>query len=522
MTIVSSCRPDTVVPRHDRAVALGVFDGVHLGHRRVLASTLGNQGLVSAVISFGDGAAALKRDAVTLCSESYTASLFETIGIEEWFQADFAYYRDLSPEDFVEQVLVRQLSAKRVCCGFNFRFGKGGKGDTALLQTLCAAHGVEVVIADELRDDDGRISSDRIRRLIEAGEIETATRLLGHPFVIDTPVSHGQALGRTLDFPTANQPLPAGFVLPRFGVYMSTAVIDGNTYYGVTNIGVRPTVGAESPLAETWFDEFDGDLYDRPLRVVLTRFLREEQRFDSVDELKAQILADRDRARALRNDGEIRAVLFDFDDTLQNRPAAFRRFGDYFLTKYMPHLQGAAFEAAFDTMKALNNSGYVDYIEFFTAMPKAVGVENPPAADVLFREYQRVFPHFVQLFEGSIETIRVLRERGYRVGIVTNGPCVQQHRKLDVSGLRPLLDTVLVSSEEGVAKPNAELFKRAAARLGLSPAQCVFVGDHPVNDIDGAVSSGMRAIFMDTRLPSCNQADVPTCHMPKEILAYLG
>lgn len=520
MTIVSSCRPDTAVPRHDRAVALGVFDGVHLGHRRVLASTLGNQGLVSAVISFGDGAAALKPDAVKLCSDAYTASLLEAIGIEEWFQADFASYRDLSPEAFVSQILVGQFDAKRVCCGFNFRFGKGGKGDTALLQTLCAAHGVDVVIADELADDNGTVSSDRLRRLIEAGDIETATRLLGHPIVIDTPVSHGQALGRTLDFPTANQPLAAGSVLPRFGVYMSTAVIDGNTYYGITNIGVRPTVGAEAPLAETWFDGFDGDLYDRPIRVVLTRFLREETRFDSVEALKAQILADRDRARALRADDSIHAVLFDFDDTLQNRPAAFRRFGEYFLAKYMPHLQGTAREAAFDTMKALNNSGYVDYMQYFTAMPQAVGVENPPPAEVLFREYQRVFPNFVQLFDGSVDTLRTLRERGYRVGIVTNGPCVQQHRKLDVSGLRPLLDTVLVSSEEGVAKPEAELFYRAAARLGLSPAQCVFVGDHPVNDIDGAIGAGMSAIFMDTRLPSCNH-DIPVCHTPKEILKYL-
>ncbi len=521
MTIVSACRPDTAVPSADRAVALGLFDGVHLGHRRVLMNTLGAEGLVSAVLSFGDGAAALKTDAVKLCSEAYTAALLESIGIEEWFQADFDAVRDLSPEAFVERVLVAQLGAKRVCCGFNFRFGKGGKGDAALLKTLCEAHGIELVVADELCDEGGTVSSDRIRRLIEAGEVQEASRILGHPFVIDTPVSHGQALGRTLGSPTANQILPDGFVLPRFGVYMSTAVIDGKTYYGVTNIGMRPTVGAPSPLAETWFDGFDGDLYDRPLEVVLTRFLREEMRFASVEELKTQILADRDHARALRADGRIHAVLFDFDDTLQNRPAAFRRFGEYFLRKYMPHLAGAAFEAAFDTMKALNNSGYVDYLQYFTEMPKAVGIAHPLPANVLFREYQRVFPTFVQLFDGSEETLCALREKGYRPGIVTNGPCVQQHRKLDVSGLRPLLDTVLVSSHEGVAKPDAELFRRAAARLGLSPAQCVFVGDHPVNDIGGAVDAGMKSIFLDTRLPSCDREDVPLCHTPRDILAYL-
>ncbi len=520
MTIHPMCQPQTNVKPCDRAVALGVFDGVHLGHRRVLASTLGAQGLRSCVLSFGDGAAALKPNATKLCSSAYTASLMEAIGIEEWFQADFEAYRELSPEAFVEQVLIDQLGAKRVCCGFNFHFGKGGKGDAALLKSLCESRGVEVVVADELFDDGGTVSSARIRRLVEAGDVLTAARLLGHPFVIDTPVSHGQALGRTLGSPTANQVLPAEFVSPRFGVYMSTAVIDGKTYYGVTNIGVRPTVGAEAPLAETWFDGYDGDLYDRPLRLVLTRFLREEMRFGSIEELKAQIVADRDRARALRGDGQTRAVLFDFDDTLQNRPAAFRRFGEYFLSKYMPHLNGDAFEAAFDTMKALNNSGYVDYLTYFTEMPKAVGVENPPPAEVLFREYQRVFPNFVQLFDGAKDTIVSLRERGYLIGIVTNGPCVQQHRKLDVSGLRPLLDTVLVSSEEGVAKPETELFCRAAARLGLSPAQCTFVGDHPVNDIGGAVDSGMNAIFLDTRLPSCDH-NVPCFHTVKDILQVL-
>ncbi len=521
MTIVPLCCPTQDVPRADRAVALGLFDGVHLGHRRVLAGTLGAQGLMSAVLSFGEGAAALKTNAVRLCSAEYTASLFEAIGIEEWYQADFEAFRELSPEAFVVQVLIGQLGAKRVCCGFNFRFGKGGAGTVETLRMLCEQYGVELVVATELSDSDGTVSSDRIRRLIEAGEIETATRLLGHPFVIDTAVSHGQALGRTLGSPTANQRLPEGFVMPRFGVYMSTAVIDGKSYYGVTNVGVRPTVGSPAPLAETWFDSFDGDLYDRPIRVVLTRFLREEKRFASVEELKAQIVADRDHARALRADGNIRAVLFDFDDTLQNRPAAFRRFGEYFLNKYMPHLHGEAFETAFETMKALNNSGYVDYLQYFTEMPKAVGIADPLPAEVLFREYQRVFPQFVQLFEGSEETLRTLREKGYRLGIVTNGPCVQQHRKLDVSNLRPLLDAVLVSSEEEVAKPDAELFCRAAARLGVSPAQCVFVGDHPVNDIDGAIHAGMKAIFLDTRLPSCTHREIPVCHAVTEIVEYL-
>ncbi|MBQ3069505.1 MAG: riboflavin biosynthesis protein RibF [Clostridia bacterium] len=503
-----------------RAVALGLFDGVHLGHRRVLSATVGHKGLRACALTFGDKAAALKPDAAALCSEAQTAHLFEVLGLDEWLQMDFDAVRELSPEDFVDKVLVARLSATLVCCGEDFRFGKDGRGDTALLRSLCDRAGIALSVSAPLCDGTEPISSRRIRRLIETGEVREATRLLGHPFAVDTPVMHGQALGRTLDFPTVNQPLPARFVKPRFGVYTSTVVIDGTTYYGITNIGVRPTVGADAPLCETWVEGYDGDLYDRALSVVLTGFLREERRFPSVDALKEQLLADREEARRRRDNGR-RAVLFDFDDTLQNRPAAFHRYAVYFLSTYAPHLTGEAFDDALRVIKALNNSGYVDYIRFFTEMPKAVGVTAPPPAEVLFKEYQRIFPTYVQLFDGARDTLEALRAKGYLLGIVTNGPLVQQHRKLDVSGLRPLLDTVAVSTEEAVAKPDTELFLRAAARLGLAPSQCVFVGDHPQNDIDGALTAGMQAIFLHTRLPSCDHPAIPSLSTVSEILTLL-
>ncbi len=502
-----------------RAVALGLFDGVHLGHRRVLSSAIGLRGLTACALTFGEKAAALKPDAAALCSEAQTTHLFEVLGLDEWLQMDFDTVRELSPEVFVREVLVERLHAVRVCCGEDFRFGKNGQGDVALLRTLCARFGIELAVSPPLCDGEEPISSRRIRRLIGAGEVREATRLLGHPFVIDTPVIHGQALGRTLDFPTANQVLPARFVRPRFGVYTSTVVIDGATYHGISNIGVRPTVGAEAPLCETWVEDYNGDLYGRTLEVVLTGFLREERRFDSLEALKRQITADRDEARRRLTEG--RAVLFDFDDTLQNRPAALHCYSVFFLETYAPHLKGDAFDEALETIKRLNNGGYVDYLRFFTEMPKAVGVPSPPPAEVLFKEYQRLFPAYVQLYDGARETLEALRDRGYRLGIITNGPLVQQHRKLDVSGLRPLLDTVLVSSEEGIHKPDPELFCRAAARLGLAPSQCVYVGDHPENDIEGALTAGMQAVFLRTRLPSCGHPEVPSAASVTETLALL-
>ncbi len=521
MQIVSLHSPEAALPAVPRAVALGLFDGVHLGHRRVLSAAVGHDGLSAAVFTFGHQAAALKADACALCSKAHKQRLFEILGMDEWLKADFDAYRNLSPEAFVEQVLCRQLNAKCVCVGEDFRFGKHGAGDIAQLKVLCAARGIDVIAAKELCDDGVPVRSRRIRRLIEAGDIPTATRLLGHPFVLDLPVVHGHQLGRKIGSPTANQVLPPHFVVPRKGVYTSTVVIDGNTYYGVSNVGVHPTVGAEVPTCETWIENFDGDIYGRTLQVILTRFLRDEQKFASLDELKTQIRIDREHARALREENGIQAVLFDFDDTLQNRPVAFKQFARYFIHRYRPDVTDETKQQALiDTMFALNNSGYVDYIHYFTVMPKAVGIANPLPAAVLFKEYQRVFPTFVSLFDDAASTLTALREKGYRIGIVTNGPLVQQHRKLDVSGLRLLCDTVVVSDEEGVKKPDPEIFFRAAARLGLSPAQCLMVGDHPEFDIEGALAAGMHAVFIDTRRPSCRDG-VPVIHKPSELLNRL-
>lgn len=512
--------PYSPLPNTPRAVALGLFDGVHLGHRRVISGAVGADGLCASVFTFGRSAAALKPNACSLCTKAQKQRIFEILGVDEWLQADFDAYRELSPEDFVHLVLVNQLHAARVCCGTNFRFGRGGTGDVTLLKTLCKKHGIEVVAADELCDEHGPLSSDRIRRLIEAGDMLTASRLLGHSFALEFPIVHGHQLGRTIGSPTANQVLPPHFVHPRAGVYASTVVIDGKTYYGVSNVGVHPTVGAEIPTCETWIEEFNGDIYGRTLSVVLTHFIRDEQHFPSLEALKAQIRTDRDTARQLRESDDTKAIFFDFDDTLQNRPVAFRRFAEYFLDHYRPDAAPHEREELIRIMAQLNHGGYVDYLTFFTEMPLAIGISDPPDAAVLFKEYQRVFPSYVHLFDKALDTLCALRHRGYRIGIITNGPLVQQHRKLDYAGLRLLCDTIVVSSEEEVAKPNPEIFCRAAARLGFSPAQCVMVGDHPLNDIDGAVAAGMRAIFLDTTHTSCREG-VPVVHKPYDILPLL-
>lgn len=179
--------------------------------------------LASCVYTFYQPPSALfKGDAGELCSPAQKKQVLQSMGVEELVQADFSAVRELSPEQFVEEVLHGLLDARLVSCGFNYRFGRGGSGDAALLAKLCARWGIQVVTVPAVEIDGRPVSSSRIRRLVEQGDMPQAARLLGRPFRVDFPVVTGQRLGRVLGTPTINQPLPEGFVHPRFGVYASS------------------------------------------------------------------------------------------------------------------------------------------------------------------------------------------------------------------------------------------------------------------------------------------------------------
>ena len=308
------------IPRTPRAIALGVFDGVHIGHRAVISRAVGMEGTSPAVFTFSQTPWELpKSDAWELVSAQGKLAAMASLGVAEIFEADFEQIRGLSPEEFVRKILHETLHARRVCCGFNYRFGKDCAGDADMLVELCARFGIEAIVVGAILVDGEPVSASKIRRYIEQGEVQEAARMLGRPFTIDFEVVGGQHLGRLLGTPTINQPLPPHFVRPRFGVYASSVEVDGKVTHGVTNIGVRPTVGADAPLAETWIADFTGDLYGKAVPVSLVQFLRPEQKFESVEELQRQILRDgREARRAVLGDSaaEIRAVLFDFDDTL--------------------------------------------------------------------------------------------------------------------------------------------------------------------------------------------------------------
>ena len=277
------------------AVALGNFDGLHIGHLAVIDRTiaLAGESMTATVMLFDEHSMKAVTGAAPprLITEEERADLFKKNGIEP-FVISFSRIKDFSPKEFVEKVLVNELDARIVVCGFNYRFGNKAKGDAKLLEEICIEKGIKCVIINEVVKDGMPVSSTAIRSAVECGDIEKANAMLGRSFGYCTEVINGDKRGRTWGFPTINQKLPEGLVVPKFGVYESIVTVEGQRYLGVTNIGLRPTVGTEKVLSETHILSFDGVLYGKKVDVRLIRFIRSEQKFSSFDELILQIESD--------------------------------------------------------------------------------------------------------------------------------------------------------------------------------------------------------------------------------------
>lgn len=277
-------------------VALGFFDGVHAGHRAVLCRAVqeaGERGLTPGVFTFRTGAGAprpqSKQDAAALLTEEQKWDIFDSLGLSFCLCPPFESFSFLSPQEFFQSVLVEKMGAKGLCCGKDYRFGCGAVGDVTLLKRLCETQGVTLTVVDEVLQGQDPVRSTRIRELLLAGEAEQAARLMGRPLMLDTPVIKGNQLGRTIGSPTINQEFPPGFLIPRYGVYATLVQVNGKSYAGVTNVGVKPTVGSPVPLSETYILDFSGDLYGQRIRVYFLQFLRPEQKFPSIDALKEKI-----------------------------------------------------------------------------------------------------------------------------------------------------------------------------------------------------------------------------------------
>ena len=288
-------------------IALGFFDGVHLGHGALLrrvGSRAAELGARPCAFTFDQSpAAALTgREVPLLTGVDDRAWLMETMyGIREVIVAPFALMRDMDWRDFVGDYLRREHGAVHVVAGHDFHFGRGGEGSPRRLKEECARLGMGCDIIPRVELDGVTVSSTHIRGLVERGELEEANRFLGHPFVLSGTVVHGSELGRTLGTPTANLPVPPGAIVPAFGVYAGRVYLpDGGARLAVANVGVRPTVstGGAEVTVEPWILDFAGDLYGRFLRLELHKRLRPERKFSGVDELRAAILENAGPTRA--------------------------------------------------------------------------------------------------------------------------------------------------------------------------------------------------------------------------------
>ena len=287
-------------------LALGNFDGVHRGHRKILdrvRRVAGERGATSVVMTFDPHPPRVVRPDKAPPLLMTTAQRLEAIaavGLQG--AAIVRFTRDMSrwePEMFVQTVLVDWLRVADVWVGANFLFGHDRAGNFSLLRVLGGRYGFKAEKIDPVRYKDFVVSSTRIRRLIGEGRVDEAGALLGHQYYIDGRVIEGDRRGKTIGFPTANLQTE-NELLPPHGVYATTVTIDGVVLPSATNIGVRPTVDSSGRTSvETHLFDFDRDLYDRSIRVGFVQRLRDERRFESVDLLRAQIAADCDRARQL-------------------------------------------------------------------------------------------------------------------------------------------------------------------------------------------------------------------------------
>lgn len=283
--------------------ALGFFDGVHLGHQALLTACrhlADKHDCKAGAVTFTthpDGLVAGKTPALLTTNED-KKRLLHAYGMDTVVEMPFDRTLMTTPwSAFLEQLV--KSGAAGFVCGDDFRFGAGGSGTAEKLAAFCEERKLPYAVVPEQLLDGERISSTRIRAVLEQGNMVQANRLLGHPLFLTGIVQTGKQLGRTIGIPTANLMLPEGLLIPKFGVYACKVEVEGKEYLAVTNIGTRPTVNGEGVTVEAHLLDFAGDLYGKRITVAFCAFLRVEQKFDALEKLKTQITADIAQVRTI-------------------------------------------------------------------------------------------------------------------------------------------------------------------------------------------------------------------------------
>lgn len=285
------------------AVTLGKFDGLHLGHQMLLNKVLSlkEQGFTSVMFTFLCHPHNLfsENEIKLIYTEEEKRMRLSKSGLDVLVSYPFTYEtKTIEPEDFIKQILVEKLDAKVIVVGNDFRFGHKRRGDVDMLKAMEDVFGFKVISYPKKTWKDTVISSSVIRDELQKGNLEAVNAMLGQPYYIHGRVLHGRKIGRTLGMPTTNLIPASNKLLPPVGVYISRTIIDGISYPGMTNIGYKPTVGAEKNIGvETFLFDFDGDLYGKEIDVELLTFIRPEIKFGSIDELRHKMDEDLDYGR---------------------------------------------------------------------------------------------------------------------------------------------------------------------------------------------------------------------------------
>ncbi|MBQ6816626.1 MAG: bifunctional riboflavin kinase/FAD synthetase [Clostridia bacterium] len=270
------------------ALALGTFDGVHKGHFAVLKSAAEAKYKSVAVAFKFPPKMYIQNKNIAINNPKQKEALIKGLGINRVDFLNFKKVKNIEPEKFLK-FLVKKYNPAVISCGFNYHFGKNGKGNIALLQEFCNDNNIILKVADPVLYKDRTVSSTYIRELLSCGNISRANELLRLPFGFTAKVIKGDKRGRTIGIPTINQNYPENLINVKRGVYKSKVLINEKEYFGVTNIGLRPTFATKKITAETHILNFNGNVYGQNVTIQLLEFIREEQKFSTINELKNKI-----------------------------------------------------------------------------------------------------------------------------------------------------------------------------------------------------------------------------------------
>ncbi len=274
--------------KNDSVVILGKFDGIHMGHQTLLKKAeqiSSDKKMNIAVFTFKPSA----KQGSLLTTDEERYAIFSSYGVGYIVECAFEDIKDMDAKDFLQKIIIEKMKASVLVAGTDCSFGKNRSGDAAMAVSYMENVGKSAVILDKVKYKEKIVSSSYIREKLTEGSIQDVNNMLGYDYFFDGTVETGNKIGRTLDFPTVNLVPDSNKALPPFGVYYTKVYMEGEKYYGVTNIGVKPTVGAKRPVVETYIMDYNGNAYGKNVRVSLSEFARPERKFNSLEELKEQI-----------------------------------------------------------------------------------------------------------------------------------------------------------------------------------------------------------------------------------------